>query len=176
MLERFLVLYGRSRVQMMMTTTMEPEIWRTPRLPGLCDRGFEKKNVRRISAFSVFVCYYHYYSTLYYYDYYYFLFFIFYHYAIYYIHRYSIYNILYTLVLTDVPHKRRTTASWFESESCRKWWIRYDRAADKKKHINRTYIIMNERVRERGASRPINTHQMARDTMNFFFLAPEYNA
>jgi len=38
-----------------------------------------------------------------------------------YIHRHGICTYIHTLVLTDVPHKRRTAAaSWFKSESCRK--------------------------------------------------------
>jgi len=120
--------YDDEYVMMMMM--MEPSgRYGARHLPGSAafahDRAFQKINVRRISAFSVFVCYYHYYSTLYYYYY-----FFFYSIITRYIFTATVH--IYTLVLTDVPHKRRTTAaSWFKSESCRKWWIRNEGSGQK---------------------------------------------
>jgi hypothetical protein len=44
--------------------------------------------------------------------------------------------------LTRRGYKRRTAiASWFKSESCRKWWIWNARAADKKNYV-RIYIYI----------------------------------
>lgn len=129
---------------------------------------FKKRNVRRISAFSVFVCYYHYCSTLYYYYYFFFIL------SLRDIYSPPLYIHIYIHTLPFWPTCRTKGEPPPAGSKVRA--VGNDefgtRAADKKykkkiMYIHRTY---NARSRERGAGRPIYIiHQMARDAIYIFF-------
>lgn len=101
---------------------------------------FIKRNVHRISAFSVFVYYYYYYySTLY---------FVFHLYIYMKCRRYYMCIYIYSRFDRGAPPhiqkaNRSRYTSWFKSESCRKWWIS-GRGHRTKKEC--TYIILYTRV------------------------------
>lgn len=79
-----------------------------------------------------------------------------------------------TLVLTRRKYKRRTAiASWFKSESCRKWWIRKARAADKKNMCTNIHIYIYTFIAHARAQTHTHNHERgaiigARDTVYFY--------